>query len=99
MFEELPGVRGVAVADAAHAGVAGDQHVLAEDFFFQRGAGAYVDVPGQAQVFGLVAGQFPGDDPPDPGLSLRIIAAQGRPAVRHADGLDGPDCLAVGAWP
>jgi hypothetical protein len=44
--------------------VAGDQHVLAEQLFFQRGAGIRVDAPGQAQVFGLVAGQFPADDPP-----------------------------------
>ena len=36
--------------------VAGDQHVLAEEFLFQRGAGVLVDAPGQAQVFGLVAG-------------------------------------------
>ena len=39
--------------------VAGDQHVLAEDLLFQRGAGDRVDVPGQPQVLGLVAGQFP----------------------------------------
>ncbi len=36
--------------------VAGDQDVLAEDFFFQRRAGCGVDAPPKAQVFGLVAG-------------------------------------------
>jgi hypothetical protein len=30
--------------------------VLAEDFFFQGGAGASVDVSGKAQVAGLLAG-------------------------------------------
>ena len=29
----------------------GDQHVLAEQLFFQGGAGSLVDAPGQAQVF------------------------------------------------
>jgi hypothetical protein len=48
--------------------VAGDQDVLAEEFFFQRGPGVRVDAPGQAQVLGLVAGQLPGDDAADPGL-------------------------------
>ena len=37
--------------------VIGDQDVLAEEFFFQRGPGVRVDAPGQAQVPGLVAGQ------------------------------------------
>ena len=53
--------------------VIGDQHVLAEDLLFQRGAGAGVDAPGQAQVFGLVAGQLPGDDPPHPGLAGDLL--------------------------
>ena len=39
--------------------VAGDQHVLAEDLLFQRGAGVGVDAPGQAQVLGLVAVELP----------------------------------------
>ena len=46
----------------------GDQDVLAEDLLFERGAGLLVDVPGKAQVPGPVAGQFPADDAPDPGL-------------------------------
>jgi len=36
--------------------VVGDQHVLAEDLLFQGGVRAGVDAPGQAGVFGLVAG-------------------------------------------
>ena len=48
--------------------VAGDQDVLAEDLLFQGCAGEGIDVPGQAQVPGLVSGQFPCDDAPDPGL-------------------------------
>ena len=47
--------------------VIGDQHVLAEDFLFQRGAGGRVDGPGQPQVLRLVAGQLPGDDAADRG--------------------------------
>jgi hypothetical protein len=61
--------------------VIGDQHVLAEDLLFQGGAGGRVDAPGQAQVFGLVAGEVPGNHPPDPGfpgdrgdLGLRLLA-------------------------
>ena len=50
--------------------VAGDQHVLAEDLFLQRGAGVRVDLPGQPQVPGLLAGQFPGDDAAGPGLAV-----------------------------
>ena len=49
--------------------VIGDQHVLAEDFLFQGGAGGGVGFPGEAQVFGLVAGQLPGDDPAYPGFA------------------------------
>jgi len=49
--------------------VIGDQHVLAEDFLFQRGAGGRVDGPGQAQVLWLVAVELPGDDAADPGLA------------------------------
>src|SRR2546427_10103797 len=49
--------------------VAGDQHVLAEDLFFQGGAGVRVDAPGQAQVLGLLAVQLPGDDPAGPGFA------------------------------
>ena len=49
--------------------MAGDEHVLAEQFFFQGGAGTGVDAPGQAQVFGLFAVQLPGDDPLHPGLA------------------------------
>jgi hypothetical protein len=37
---------------SAPASVAGE----AEDFFFQGGAGGGIDAPGQAQVFGLLAG-------------------------------------------
>src|SRR5512135_3894383 len=48
--------------------VIGDQHVLAGDFLFQRGAGGRVGGPGQAQVLGLVAVELPGDDAADPGL-------------------------------
>src|SRR6266498_2259791 len=36
--------------------VVGDQHVLAEDLLFQGGARVLVDAPGQAEVFGVVAG-------------------------------------------
>src|SRR6266568_8418403 len=46
--------------------VVGDQHVFAEDFLFQGGARVVVDAPGQAEVFGFVAGQLPGDDPTHP---------------------------------
>jgi hypothetical protein len=46
----------------------GDQDVLAEDLLFERGAGLLVDVPGKAQVLGLVAGQLAADDAADPGL-------------------------------
>ena len=49
--------------------MAGDQHVLAEDFFFQRRAGSGVDAPGQPQDLGLLAVQLPGDDAADPGGS------------------------------
>jgi hypothetical protein len=48
--------------------VAGDQDVLAEEFFFERGPGVRVDAPGQAQVPGLVAVECPGDDTADPWL-------------------------------
>ena len=44
----------------------GDQHVLAEQFLFQGGAGVWVDAPGEPQVLGLLAVQLPGDDPADP---------------------------------
>ena len=47
----------------------GDQHVLAEELFFQGGTGGLVDVPGQAQVAGLLAVQLPGHHPPHPGLA------------------------------
>ena len=37
--------------------VVGDEHVLAEQFFFQGGAaGGGVGLPGEPQVFGLVTG-------------------------------------------
>ena len=39
--------------------VIGDEDVLAEQFFFQGGAGIVVDVPGQAEISGLVAGPVP----------------------------------------
>jgi len=42
--------------------------VLAEELFFQGGAGGLVEAPREPQVFGLGAVQLPGDDPPDPGL-------------------------------
>ena len=48
--------------------MAGDQHVLAEELFFQGGAGGLVDAPGQAQVAGLLTGELPGHHPPHPGL-------------------------------
>ena len=49
--------------------VIGDQHVLAEELFFQGDAGIVVDAPRQAQVAGLLAGQLPGNHPPHPGLA------------------------------
>ena len=48
--------------------VVGDQDVLAEDIFFQGGAGAGVDVPGEAVVLGGISGQLPGDDAVRPGV-------------------------------
>jgi len=48
--------------------VVGDQDVLAEQFFFQFCSGGGVDGPGQAQLGGLVAGQFPDEHAPDPGV-------------------------------
>ena len=48
--------------------VVGDQDVLAEDLFFQGGAGGGVDVPGEPVVFGGVSGQLPGDDAARPGV-------------------------------
>ena len=53
--------------------VVGDQDVLAEDLFFQPGAGGRVDAPGKPQVFGLAAGELPGDDPPHPGLAGDLL--------------------------
>src|ERR1019366_5628794 len=48
--------------------VAGDQHMLAEDFLFQGGTGFWVHGPGQAQIPGLVTIELPGDDTTGPGL-------------------------------
>ena len=48
--------------------VVGDQDVLAEDLFFQGGAGAGVDVPGEAVVLRGISGQLPGDDAVRPGV-------------------------------
>ena len=48
--------------------VVGDQDVLAEDLFFQGGAGGRVDVPGEPVVLGGVSGQLPGDDAARPGV-------------------------------
>ncbi len=48
--------------------VVGDQDVLAEDLFFQGGAGGGVDVPGEPVVLGGVSGQLPGDDAARPGV-------------------------------
>ena len=45
--------------------VAGDQQVLTADFPFQRGAGPTSMFQVRRRSPGLVAGQFPGDDPPD----------------------------------
>src|SRR6266568_4151893 len=53
--------------------VIGDQHVLAEDLLFEGGAGTGVYGPRQAQVFGLVTVQVPGDDSPDPGLAGDLL--------------------------
>src|SRR5258708_4737051 len=60
------GEHAVGPGPAPVAGVA--QDVLAEDLFFQGGAGAGVDVPGEAVVFGGVSGQLPGDDAARPGV-------------------------------
>jgi hypothetical protein len=49
--------------------VVSDQDVLAEDLFFQRGARAGVDGPGQPQGGWLAAVQLPGDDAADPGFA------------------------------
>jgi hypothetical protein len=48
--------------------VVGDQDVLAEDLFFQGGAGGRDDVPGEPVVLGGVSGQLPGDDAARPGV-------------------------------
>ena len=52
------GLGPVAGDDLGHGPVVvtGDQHVLAEDLVFQGGARFGVLLPGQAQVFGLLAG-------------------------------------------
>jgi hypothetical protein len=46
--------------------VVGDQDPLAEDFFFQGTAGGLVDLPGQPQGGGGVAGQVGAQHPGDP---------------------------------
>src|SRR5512147_1588901 len=48
--------------------VVADQDVLAEQLVLQPGASIRVDGPGQAQLGGLVTGQVPPDDAPDPGV-------------------------------
>src|SRR5258708_4693016 len=45
-----------------------DQDVLAEDLFFQGGAGAGVDVPGEAVGFWAAPGPLPGADAAAPGV-------------------------------
>ena len=67
--------------------VVGDQDVLAEDLFFQGGAGGGVDAPGQAEVFGVVAGQLPGDDAADPGRCAGSWRSRLRPCRVAAAGL------------
>jgi hypothetical protein len=69
--------------------VVSDQDMLAEDLLLQGGAGVRVDLPGQPQVLGLLAGQFPGDDAADPGLGGDRLDLGG-------DFLAGPARLAAG---
>src|SRR5712691_12175799 len=66
-----------------------DEDVLAEDLFFQGGAGGGVDVPGEAVVLGGVSGQLPGDDAARPGV-VQDLADLG------FDLLAWPACLAAG---
>ena len=47
--------------------------MLAEDLLFEGGAGTGVYRPRQAQVFGLVTVQVPGDGSPDPGLAGDLL--------------------------
>jgi hypothetical protein len=63
----LRAVRGDHIGDGPVV-VVGDQDPFAEDLVFQGGPGVFVDVPGQVQIGGGVAGQIPGQDPPDPGI-------------------------------
>ena len=66
--------------------VVGDQDVLAEDLFFQGGAGAGVDVQGEPVVFGGVSGQLPGDDAARPGV-VQDLADLGSDLVAWPPGL------------
>src|ERR1035441_6552587 len=73
--------------------VIGDQHVLAEELLFQGRAGSLVDAPGEAQVFGLVAVQPPGDYPAGPGfagdsgdLGLHLLAGAAGLAAAEGGG-------------
>jgi len=66
--------------------VVGDQDVLAEDLFFQGGAGGGVDVPGEPVVFGGVSGQLPGYDAAGPGV-VQDLADLGFDLVAWPPGL------------
>src|SRR5680860_998209 len=48
--------------------VVGDDDVFAEDLGLQLGVGGGVDIPGEAQVFGFLAGQAPSEDALYPGV-------------------------------
>jgi hypothetical protein len=64
--------------------MAGDQHVLGEDFFFQRCAGSGVDAPGQAQVLGLLAVQLPVMTRQTQGLAvMAVISASALSLLRR----------------